>query len=227
VILGVNQNMRYDHSIRALKRLLEAGELGEPVMAQITMHARVGWMPYADQYLRKGMLIMSIHHLDAFRFLFGDPERIVASVRGAPGSPDGVDEMAAYTLSYPGGLLAVAIDNTFSPVDQGIEWRVDGTLGTASGTLGWPDHPWGSPSSLRFVSGERPEQVLEPKWSGRWFPDAFAGTMAELLRAVSAGEEPSISGRENLGTMALLEAAYRSAATRRAVAISDLRGDSC
>jgi predicted dehydrogenase len=216
VVLAVNQNMRWDHSIRALKQLLDEGRLGEPVMAQITMHARVGWMPYADDYARKGMLIMSVHHLDAFRFLFGDPSEVVASVRGAPGG-EGADEMATYTLRYPDGLLAVGIDNTFATLDQGIEWRVDGTGGTATGTIGWPDHPWGSPSTLRYVGAANPERVLEPKWTGRWFPDAFAATLAELLAAVTAGESPSISGRDHLGTMALLEGAYTSAESGRAV----------
>ena len=54
VVLGVNQNMRYDHSIRALKALLDEGRLGEPVMAQITMHTRVGWMPYAASTRARG-----------------------------------------------------------------------------------------------------------------------------------------------------------------------------
>ena len=218
VILAVNQNMRWDHSIRALKRLLEEGRLGEPVMAQITMHARVGFMPYAADYARKGMLIMSVHHLDAFRFLFGDPSEVVASVRAAPGG-DGADEMATYTLRYPDGLLAVGIDNMYATLDQGIEWRVDGTAGTARGTLGWPDHPWGSSSTLRYVGAEHPDRVLEPRWTGRWFPDAFAATLAELLAAVDGGGDPSISGRDNLRTMALLEAAYSSAESGRAVAL--------
>lgn len=216
VVLAVNQNMRWDHSIRALKRLLEHGRLGAPVMAQITMHARVGWMPYADDYTRKAMLIMSIHHLDAFRFLFGDPSEVMAMVRGAPGG-DGADEMATYALRYPDGLLAVGIDNTYPSLDQGIEWRVDGSGGTAAGTLGWPDHPWGSASTLRYVGAEHPGRVLEPRWTGRWFPDAFAATLAELLAALDSGESPSISGRDNLGTMALLEAAYRSAESGCAV----------
>ena len=155
VVLGVNQNMRWDHSIRALKSLLEEGRLGDPVMAQITMHTRVGWMPYADEYPRKGMLIMSIHHLDAFRFLFGDPESITTTVRANPDSEDDVDEMAVYTLAYPDGLLAVAIDNTYATLDQGIEWRVDGSGGMARGTVGWMDHPWGSPSTLRYIDAER------------------------------------------------------------------------
>ena len=222
VVLGVNQNMRYDHSIRALKGLLDEGRLGEPVMAQITMHTRVGWMPYADEYPRKGMLIMSIHHLDAFRFLFGDPESIVTTVRANPDAEDGVDEMAVYTLTYSGGLLAAAIDNSYATLDQGIEWRVDGTGGMARGSVGWMYHPWGSPSTLRFIDAEEPETAIEPRWTKRWFPDAFSATMAEVLHAVADGGTPSISGRDNLRTMALLEAAYRSAEEGRAVELSEL-----
>ena len=44
---------------------------------------------------------MSIHHLDAFRFLFGDPESVTTTVRSNPDSEDDVDEMAVYTLAYP------------------------------------------------------------------------------------------------------------------------------
>jgi hypothetical protein len=226
VVLGVNQNMRYDHSIRALKALLDEGRLGDPVMAQITMHTKVGWMPYADEYPRKGMLIMGIHHLDAFRFLFGDPESIVTTLRANPDSEDGVDEMAVTTLTYPNGLLAAVIDNSYATLDQGIEWRVDGTGGMASGSVGWMYHPWGKPSTLRYIDAEQPDTAIEPTWTKRWFPDAFSGTMGEVLRAVVEGDTPSISGRDNLRTMALLEAAYHSAAEGRAVELSEMAVDS-
>jgi predicted dehydrogenase len=39
---------------------------------------------------------------------------------------------------------------------------------------------------------------------------------------VDSGSEVEISGRDNLGTMALLEAAYRSASEHRAVAPNEL-----
>ena len=39
ILLQVNQNMRYDHSVRALKSLLEDDVLGEPVLATIEMRA--------------------------------------------------------------------------------------------------------------------------------------------------------------------------------------------
>ena len=41
--------------------------------------------------------------------------------------------------------------------------------------------------------------------------------MAQLLVALEQGTEPAISGRDNLKTMALVEAAYRSVEEKRAV----------
>jgi hypothetical protein len=64
----------------------------------------------------------------------------------------------------------------------------------------------------------------EPKWTESWFPDAFAGTMGQLLIALETGKEPAISGEDNLKTMALVEGAYLSAAQFRSVALYDIEG---
>ena len=216
--LAVNQNMRYDQSMRALKTLLDRGYLGDPVVAQITMHARPHWQSFIREYDRVAMLNMSIHHMDIYRFLFGDPERILVSVRADPRTDfPHSDGMAFYILEYADGLRAVGIDNTFSWVDHGIEWRVEGTEGVAKGTIGWPDYPAGSPSTIDFLTKRRPDYWFQPRWQEQWFPQAFMGTMAQLMRAVETGTEPEISGHDNLKTMALIEAAYRSAREGRAV----------
>jgi predicted dehydrogenase len=216
--MAVNQNMRYDQSIRALKTLLDRGVLGQPVVAQITMHARPHWQEFIRGYDRVAILNMSIHHLDAYRYLFGDPERILVSVRTDPRTEfPHTDGLAFSILEYAGGLRAVAIDNCFSWVDQGIEWRVEGTEGVAKGTIGWPDYPAGSPSTIDFLTRAQSEQWFRPRWPERWFPQAFIGTMGQLLRAVEEQSEPEIPGRDNLRTRALVEAAYRSAATGCAV----------
>jgi predicted dehydrogenase len=223
ITLAVNQNMRYDQSMRALKTLLKRGYLGEPVVAQITMHARPHWQSFLHGYERLAILNMSIHHLDVFRYLFGDPERIMVSVRTDPG-PDfaHTDGMAFYVLEFPDQLRAVAIDNCFTWADQGIEWRVEGTEGIAKGTLGWPNYPSGSASTIDFTTKLQPGYWFQPRWSERWFPQAFAGTMGQLLQAVATHTQPEISGHDNLKTMALIEAAYYSAAERRAIALSDI-----
>jgi hypothetical protein len=63
---------------------------------------------------------------------------------------------------------------------------------------------------------EAPDTWVQPRWAEVWFPDAFAGTMAQLLCALEEGTQPEVSGRDNLETVALCQA-VRSAATEHRV----------
>ncbi len=226
VKLGVNHNMRYDQSMRALRSLLEAGELGTPIVAEIVMNARPHWQEFLREYGRIALLNMSIHHLDAFRFQFGDPERIFVSVRDDPslGYPT-KDGSAFYILEYADGLRAIGLDNCYTWADHGIQWRVEGTEGIAKGTIGWPDYPAGSPSTITWTTRALDGRWEAPAWDDRWFPQAFKGTMGQLMRAIQEDAEPAISGRTTIGTMVLVEAAYRSADEGRAVPLDEIRSE--
>ncbi len=79
ITLAVNQNMRFDQSVRALKDLLNRGWLGEVVLATIEMRAIPHWMPWAQGQTSLSTFIMSIHHLDTFRYWLGTPDRVLAS----------------------------------------------------------------------------------------------------------------------------------------------------
>src|SRR4029079_8662222 len=81
IVLAVNQNMRYDQSVRAGKTLLRNGTIGEPVFATIDMRGIPHWMPWQKYLGWVTLRIMSIHHLDTFRHWFGHPERIFCSTR--------------------------------------------------------------------------------------------------------------------------------------------------
>jgi hypothetical protein len=233
ITLAVNQNMRYDQSIRACKHLLDRGDLGEPVFASIDMRAIPHWMPWQQRLGWVTLRIMSIHHLDAFRYLFGDPVRVFASVRPDPRTAQKFqheDGICLYILEYENGLRAASWDDVWTgparegaEADIGIRWRVEGTEGLARGTIGWPDYPHPTPSTLDFTTSRRPGYWFQPRWKEVWFPDAFAGTMAQLLCALEDGAEPEIGGADNLRTMALVEACYRSAAEHRAVPLREIR----
>ena len=65
---------------------------------------------------------MSIHRLDVFRFLFGDPERIRVSARPDPSHDfPHEDGLAFYILEYQDGLRAIGLDNCFAWVDHRID----------------------------------------------------------------------------------------------------------
>ncbi len=228
--LGVNQNMRYDRSIRVLKTLLDRRVLGTPVLATIEMRAVPHWQAWLREYGRLTLLNMSIHHIDSFRYLFGEAKSIYASVRKDPRTQfPHEDGICLYILEYEDGLRASAWDDVWAgprsdkdDMKPYIKWRVEGTEGLAEGTLGWPEYPNRCPSTLTFTTTADPGIWITPRWREVWFPDAFQGPMADLMDAIERRRPPSPSGAENLGTLATIEAAYRSIRERRPVDISEI-----
>jgi predicted dehydrogenase len=228
-VLSVNQNMRFDQSIRVLKQLLERGDLGAPVLATIEMRAIPHWQPFLEKYDRLTLLNMAIHHLDALRYLFGDPETITTVARADPRTSfPHTDGITLSTLRFPGGLIAVSMEDVWAgPAREAggsdiyIKWRVEGTTGLALGTIGWPDYPAGSPSTLRYAAQSTGGAWVAPTWTTQWFPDAFAGVMEQLQYALESGEPPALTGADNVKTMALVEAGYRSIAENRPVALAE------
>jgi predicted dehydrogenase len=229
IVLQVNQNMRYDHSVRALKTLIERGTLGEPVLATIDMRAIPHWMPWAEGMPSLSTFLMSIHHLDTFRYWLGDPIRVLASSRPDPRTKfphdDGIN---LYILEYESGARASAWDDVWAgPAREGaghdiaIRWRFEGTRGLALGTIGWPGWPQHVPSTIDYTSIADSGAWHRPRWPESWFPDAFAGTMGGLLHALQTGAAPDISGRDNLKTIALCEAVLTAAREHRVVELPD------
>ena len=226
-IVSVNQNMRYDQSMRVLKQLVDGGALGDIVFAEIDMHAIPHWQGFLADYDRLTLSNMSVHHLDVLRFLFGDPQEITSLTRKDPRTAfDHQDGIVVSTLKFPSGALAVSLEDVWSGPrgddyedDQYIAWRVDGTDGVAKGTIGWPT---GEVSTLSYASRSATDgKWVTPSWDTMWFPHAFSGVMEQLQYALRSGEPPALSIADNVKTMALVEAAYRSIAEKRTVALAE------
>ncbi|SEP47286.1 Predicted dehydrogenase [Niastella yeongjuensis] len=226
--LAVNSNMRYDQSIRALKTLLNHQYFGKIVLATIDMRAIPHWQDFLKKYDRIEMLNMGIHHIDTFRYLFGDPEKVTAITRSDPRTTfTHIDGITQYTFKYADDMMATSLDDVWAWQGEGtqkdmyIRWRVEGLDGMAQGEIGWPKFPAKGLSTIRFTSRKFPDQWIEPTWDTVWFPDAFQGTMASLLRAVENDTLPEINGRDNLHTMATIDALYLSIKEERTVRLTE------
>lgn len=230
VRLVVNQNMRYDHAVRACGGLLQQGVLGDPVLATIEMRAVPHWMTWQERLGWVTLRIMSIHHLDTFRYWFGTPRRVIASVRPDPRTARRFaheDGIVLVILEYDSGLRCLTIDDVWSgparegaEADLGVRFRVEGTAGLALGEIGWPAWPERRPSTLDYTTTAGGWQ--RPRWPEAWFPDAFVGPMAELLRDLEGTSPALATGDDNLLTMAVVDAAYRSAREHRAVDVTEI-----
>ncbi len=227
-ILSVNQNMRYDQSMRVLKQILDRGELGEVVFAQLDMHAIPHWQPFLAQYDRLTLANMSVHHLDVLRYLFGEPSEITTQTRTDPRIKfDHKDGICISTLKFFSGVMALSLEDVWSgPRTEGydddifISWRVEGLEGVAKGTIGWPK---GEPSTLTYNSRlTTGGSWVTPHWKSKWFPHAFIGVMEQLQFALRTGGEPALTCADNIKTLALVEAGYLSMAEKRTVKLSEI-----
>jgi predicted dehydrogenase len=228
--IAVNSNMRYDQSMRALKYILDNNLIGKPVIASIDMRAIPDWQGFLKDYKKLELYAMGIHHIDIFRYLFGDPTKVTAVCRTDPRTKfEHTDGIVQYTFKYDDGMMATSLDDVWSWPEEPckknnyINWRVEGIDGFAEGDFGWHKRgPEFSGSTLRLTCKGYPNKWIEPKWETLWFPDAFIGTMSNLLCAIENGTEPEISAEDNVKTLACIEACYKSIKEERTVYLSEI-----
>ena len=56
---------------------------------------------------------------------------------------------------------------------------------------------------------------------GTWFPEAFGGSMGELMAALNEGREPLTSSRDNLDSIRIAAAGVRSSEEGRTVRLEE------
>jgi predicted dehydrogenase len=176
--------------------------------------------PWLAQTPQLEVMFHSIHYLDSLRYLFGDPARISSFHTKYPGQQSIGETKTITVLEYDSGLqVLVDVNHSNWSDDFYATFRFLGTAGIIKGTLGLMyDYPKGRPDTIEFQArSEEPRTWFSPTLQTMWIPDAFIGPMASLMEAIQMDAEPETSGEDNLKTLQVVHAAYRSAAEHRAV----------
>ncbi|MEO3885135.1 Gfo/Idh/MocA family oxidoreductase [Nonomuraea sp. B5E05] len=213
--VAVNQQLRFDEGVAAARAMVRAGWIGEPTAMTFTVNIHTDWSAWDWLVSSERLEIVyhSIHYLDAIRSVLGDPELVFCTGSRTPGQVATGETRTMSTLVYPGDVRAlVHATHENRTGDQEASFRIDGTEGAIKGTLGLLyDYPHGRPDTLAVNSRSLPTDGWLPyPVTTRWLPDAVAGPMGSLLRAIAEGGEPETSGADNLGTLRLIHALYRS-----------------
>jgi predicted dehydrogenase len=224
---AVNHQMRWDSGIAAAKIMIERGMIGIPADAQIQVSSATPWhmWPWLAHAPRLEVQYHSIHYLDAMRFLFGTPDWVTSRHAKYAEQGDVRAETKTITiLDYASGLQAmVAVNHYNLHGEKSAIFRFLGTKGAVEGTIGLMyNYPTGRPDTL--VYNRKDEPTVELPLDEMWIPDAFVGPMAGLMQAIETGNAPPTDTEDNLNTLRIIEAAYRSMAENRSVRPSEIGG---
>jgi predicted dehydrogenase len=224
LIVGVNQQLRFDEGIAAAHMMVSNGWIGEVSGLSLTVNLDTPWhlWDWALGMERLEILVHSIHYHDVVRWFLGEPTTVFATAGRTKGQAPIGETRTVSTYVYEEGPVAVIHANHVNNGgDNSAEFRIDGSGGSIRGTLGLLyDYPDGRCDTLEIKSNVVPTDGWVPyPVTQRWIPDAFIGTMGSLLAEI-AGEKALRSPIEdNVNTVALVNALYRSIDTRQAVTL--------
>ncbi len=207
--LAVNQELRFMPEAMRAHQVASSGALGDiRFVAHDQFQDRTTVRGWRATEKRLEISIFSIHLLDKVRWMAGEaPVAVTCPTRAW--NPDVSGEtFAALTVHFEGGAVGTMVSNWHSPRVPECRLRIDGVSGSAVAT------------KRAIVDGDGTLQVETADGGTRTYTyrldDALAYTMGrsmrELLEAADADREPLHSGLDNLQTMAIVDAAYLSAA---------------
>ena len=228
---AVNQQMRWSPGIRASHFIAKNGWLGEITQASIQVNVLTEWeqWPWITKINRLEVMYHSIHYLDSIRSVLGvAPEYIYADGAKFPGQTSIGESRTMIHMKFPGETRGLIHDNHNNFAEQD-DWyatfRFEGTEGIIKGTNGaLYNYPYGREDTIQYLSKKiDPVRWFSPRLEGKWFPDAFMGTMGELLLAIEEDREPENSVQDNLDTIRMVFASYLSMEENRPVRLDEFK----
>jgi predicted dehydrogenase len=207
--------------MRKVKAILASGVVGKPSWARISF--RTGYDVYAGQpYFydeeRFVVLDLGVHVVDVARFLLGEVVRVSCETQRRNPKVR-AEDTATLLLRHESGAVSV-VECTYET--KKLPDPFPETLLEIEGPRGALVTKPGYRMELT-VEGEMQASEFEvpvlawskPPW--HMVEESVYQTCAHMLDCLRSGREAATSGRDNLKTFAVCEAAYESAATGRAV----------
>lgn len=216
---AVNCQLRFAPFVLAARSLIDAGEIGELLDVEMRLNVFTPWglFPFLEGIPRVEIVYHSVHYLDLIRSFLGQPRSVMARTVPHPDLPKLASVSSTIILDYPDPVRATISTHhmhRFGSKHQESYLKWEGTKGAIKARVGLLiDYPRGAVDEFEycyFREGSEPQWVKVPI-EGSWFPEAFIGSMAQVMRAKegSALDMPT-SVEDVIKTMACVEAAYES-----------------
>lgn len=215
---AINFQLRFAPFTAAAKYLIDRGLIGELYDMEVRVTIKTPWeiFPHVIVHPRLEIQYHSIHYVDLIRSFLGEPKSILAKTLKHPAKSL---SSSRSTILFDYGDTMHAVINTnhdhdFGPDHQESYIKWEGTKGAIKAKMGLlMDYPHGVPDVFEYClveEGKLPEWKTV-KLEGSWFPEAFIGTMANLMRYNEGSDQVLHTSVEDvIKTMAVVECAYQS-----------------
>jgi len=230
-LLSVFQNRRWDSGFLTLRRVLAEGRLGEVASYEARFdrfrpQIKPGWRERAEEPAGGVLYDLGAHLVDQALLLFGRPEAVEADVfaqRAQAVVPDGFELRLHYgrrrvrlgassLMAGPGPQLAVHGERG-SFLREGLDGQEAALrAGRRPGMPGWGEEP--AAHAARFVDAQGHGAPLSNE---RGSYESYYRGIAASLRD---GAPPPVRAEEARDVLRVIEAALRSSAERRTVALA-------
>ena len=216
---AVNFQLRYASFVIAARDLIDRGLIGELLDLEVKVAVETPWhlWPFLNGVDFAEFYYHSIHYVDLIRSFLGNPHRVWAHTVSHPDAPNMDGSRSAYLFDYDDRMRATITTNHhvrygLDHQEAWIQWL--GSRGAIRASLGvLMNYPHGVEDVFEIgvvgANGSLDWQRLDIP--GGWFPDAFIGTMASVMRSADTPDErPATSVDDAFETMSVIDAACRS-----------------
>ncbi len=225
------QNWRWNENSRAIRRIVDSGDMGEIYYGEATALRRLGiptWgLFHYKQHSHGGaMLDVGVHMLDLAVYLMNNPAPVRVSA-----------QMATKFGQRP--EIAKQLRNAWDPAKFDVEDFAVALVHFENGgslllRTSWATHIEGEQFSVRLCGTEAGATTIPPvvyrnhagipvdeklhvapaDWTA-----SYTREIAHWLRVIRGDEQPMVKAEETLNVQRIIEAAYRSAEEGRDVAV--------
>jgi len=221
LVAAVNTQLRFAPQIAGARALIASGAIGELYDLEVRVSVTTPWemFPFVFGMERLEFTMHSVHYFDLVRSFLGNPSGVDAVTVGHPLKPELASTRSTVIFRYGDRPIRVTI-STNHDHDYGsrfeesfVKW--EGTKGAVRAQLGLLlDYPSGGEDALDYILHDDIHTGWRPiPFEGSWFPDAFIGSMGALQRFLEGSVDTLPTSVDDvLDTMAVVEAAYQSAA---------------
>ena len=215
---NVNFQMRFAPQIIEARKMINQKIIGKlhDIEMRVTVYTPWHLWDFLEKCDRVEILYHSIHYIDLIRSFWGEPNGILAKTTKHPAMMNMASSRSNIIMDY-GDIKRANITTNhghkYGLKHQESYLKFEGTKGAIKICFGLlMDYPKGTVDNFEYqiLDNQQETEWISKEISGTWFPDAFIGSILNMMEPEPTKERMDCTVADAYKTMTCVEAAYQS-----------------